>query len=100
MQDLFGETYPQSPGYRDTDTSRAAAASMAPKAKNIRDRVLEAIRACPSTADEVAKRIGETPLATRPRTTELKALSMIEDTGSRRPNSSGRNAIVYRAVTR
>jgi hypothetical protein len=47
------------------------------------------------TADEIAARLGESILTIRPRITELNKLCKIKDTGVRRPNSSGRNAIVW-----
>ena len=96
--DMWAGNYPDQPGHRGTDTSRAAAASMAPKASLLRDRVLAEIRRCPSTPDEVAKRLRQTVLAVRPRVTELKAKALIVDTGARRKNASGRSAIVWRAA--
>jgi hypothetical protein len=92
------ERYPNRPGAKKRDTSFAAADAMAPKAGNLRERVLAEIRRCASTADEIAARLGETILAVRPRTTELSKLSQIEDSGERRKNASGRAAIVWRAA--
>jgi hypothetical protein len=91
-------TYPETPGYRRRDTSKAAAASVAPKVGLLRDRVLAAIKKRPSTADEIAVKLGETVLGVRPRTTELAKLEKIRDSGERRPNASGRMAIVWAAV--
>lgn len=96
--DLFryGEnTYPFSAGYRDTDTSEAAAQSV--DAKTLRAKVLDTIsRHGPLTADETAGKIGCNILSIRPRLTELKRLGKITDTGERRENLSGRKAAVYR----
>lgn len=90
--------YPDSPGWKAEGTSRQAAESMAPRAAGLRDRVLCAIVAQPCTADEAAEIIGETVLSTRPRTSELRDLGLIVDTGIRRPNISGRPAIVWAAA--
>jgi hypothetical protein len=89
------ERYPSRPGWRARDTAKSAAEAMEPKAPLLRDRVLAEIRKRPSTADEIAARLKETVLATRPRTTELSKLGQIVDTGERRKNASGRNAIVW-----
>jgi predicted ArsR family transcriptional regulator len=51
-----------------------------------------------ATADEVATALGETPLAIRPRVSELSKRGKLEPTGLRRKNSSGRDAVVWRAA--
>jgi predicted ArsR family transcriptional regulator len=87
--------YPLAPGFRDTDTSRAAAESMRDSAA-IRGAVLRCFEARgPMTADECAAQLRLSLLTVRPRVTELKHLGMVRDTGVRRPNASGRNAIVW-----
>jgi hypothetical protein len=95
--DLFTHAarYPSAPGHRDTDTSREAAKDMASRATGLRLAVLGAL-AQDRTADECAAVLGESVLAVRPRTTELKRLGLITDTGERRPNASGKRAIVWR----
>ena len=95
MTDLFTYHYPAIPGHRGTDTSIAAAASMHDSAPTLRSRVLDALARQPGTADECAARLGETILACRPRLTELQRLGLIEDTGERRANVSGRLAAVW-----
>lgn len=93
------DRYPQSPGYRDRDTSKSAAESMAGRTPALRGKVLSALRAHgPMTADETAEIICETVLSCRPRFTECLALGLIIDTGTRRANSSGRSAKVFRLV--
>lgn len=77
------------------DTRRAARESIADRAPRLRAAVLQALAAGPLTADEIAARIGETVLATRPRVTELHQDGLLYDTGRRRANDSGRNAIVW-----
>jgi len=95
--DLFA--YPSLPGAQDRDTSRAAAASIAPTAAIIRQRVLELFeRSSGLTADEAAGKLGLSILTVRPRVTELSRLGKLRDSGARRPNGSGRTAIVWSAV--
>lgn len=96
---LFAFQYPDQPGFREPDTSRKAAESIAPTASLLRGKCLAALRENgPMTADEIALRVGITPFSARPRCTELLALGMIEDTGERRRNDSGRSAKVWRAL--
>lgn len=91
----FSDAYPAA---RNTDTSRAAAASAAPSAARVRSMVLNAIRASAGlTADEAAGRLGMSVLTVRPRVSELGKSGAIVDAGIRRPNQSGRRAIVWRA---
>jgi predicted ArsR family transcriptional regulator len=92
------ETYPHLPGFQDTDTSKAAAGSVAPSAHTLRDAALRVLKSGPRTADEVAAALGESILSIRPRLTELRMMARVYDTGERRKNSSGRSAIVWRAA--
>lgn len=92
----YADSYPSSPGYRENDTSRAAAESMKPTAAYLQSKCLKALAKGPMTADEVADDIGETPFATRPRLTELKLAGRIVDDGTRRRNASGRSAKCWR----
>lgn len=97
MTDLF--TYPHGPGAQDRDTSRAAAAEIAPETAQLRARALAIVeRSNGLTADEVAGKLGLSILSIRPRLTELSRLGKVRDSGQRRPNASGRNAIVWCAV--
>ena len=98
MPDLFH--YPSMPGSQDRDTSRAAAASIAPAASAIRDRVLAQFeRSTGMTADECAGRLGLSILTVRPRVTELSRLGKLRDSGTRRKNTlSGKSAIVWTPV--
>jgi predicted ArsR family transcriptional regulator len=89
--------YPVSPGWKGTDTSRAAAESI--PASILRGKVLRIYQlrgAC--TADEVAEALHMSVLSVRPRVTELKSLGKIVDTGIRRPNRSGRSAAVMKVI--
>lgn len=90
-------TYPNSPGFKVPGTSQEAAFAIKGRSDILRANCLKALSMIgPHTADETADRIGESVLAVRPRFSELLALGLIEDTGIRRPNASGRNATVWR----
>jgi predicted ArsR family transcriptional regulator len=91
--------YPVTPGAKAPGTSTEAAEAMRPRAGILRAKVLACLRRLgPLTADECADAMHETVLTIRPRFSELRALNQITDTGERRQNDSGRNAIVWRAA--
>lgn len=79
-----------------SDTSRAAAKSMRVSAGTLREAVLEELKRAALTADEVARFLEQSELAIRPRLSELKRLGLIEDSGLRRTNDSGKSATVWR----
>ena len=84
----------------DIDTRREALDSV--DAATLRRRALNAIAASGSdglTADEVAHALMESVLAIRPRITELRQAQIVVDSGKRRANASGRNAIVWIKMT-
>ena len=100
-RDLFdyAARYPQAPGYKDRDTSRIAAESMASSANLLREQCMESLRdRGPATADEIAERLGYSILSIRPRFSELHKAGRIVDTGERHSNASGRSAKVWRAA--
>ena len=85
--------YPAHPGARDRDTSIAAADAIAPQAPNLRTATKSALAASEPhglTADEVAAVLGLSILSIRPRVTELSRMGVIEDSGARRANQSGK----------
>jgi hypothetical protein len=93
--------YPNSPGWQRPDTSVEAALALLLEIGRLQAAVLAAIRASGEsglTADEAAVNLGLTPFTARPRATELSKRGLIEDSGARRVNLSGRRAIVWRAV--
>ena len=92
--------YPDVPGAYPVDTSRAAAEAIAPMANFLRSVVLRVLYRHPGglTVDELCAKAGYPRYSLQPRFTELKYLRMIRDTGLRRRNVSGRNAIVWRLV--
>ena len=91
--------YPNTPGYKEEDTSRAAAEAMEPNALTIRLKIVESLTwVGEQTADEVAERLGLSVLSVRPRFSELLARGSIADTGMRRANISGKSAKVWRVT--
>ena len=79
------------------DTSIEAYQDIQSKAATLRAAVRAAFRTGEAlTADEVADVLGQSVLSIRPRVTELANNDEIEDSGKRRKNASGRNAIVWR----
>lgn len=95
--DLFAG-YPNAPGWKARDTSRAAAEAIKPRAMSLRARVYESLRQAPGTPEDVAERLGEPVMNIRPRCSELSARGMIEETQQRGPAMGGRRAIVWRVV--
>ena len=96
----LGDQYPAQPGWKRTDTSREAAAAIAPNAEILRERIYQAIKAAGDrgmTADEAAAAIGSTPLASRPRITELRTMEKVKPSliNKRRPSSTGKSSIVW-----
>lgn len=90
--------YPDAPGHRNVDTSIAAAEALAPKLGRLQRMAENAIREAGwlgLTADELAERLGMDRWSIQPRTSELKRKGLIRDSGQRRPNSTGKRAIVW-----
>lgn len=97
-------SYPTSPGYKAPGTSKEAAKAMASTADDLRARALAHIRQKPSTADETAEALGASVLAIRPRISELRKQSLVQELLGmnskpiRRKNASGQSATVWEAV--
>lgn len=92
------DMYPDSPGHRGVDTSIAAAEMMAGIAGPLRRMVYRVVHeAGPRglTTDEIAATLRMPRYSVQPRTTELKYDRRIRDSGRRRANASGCNAIVW-----
>lgn len=91
-------TYPDAPGHRNVDTSIAAADAIVPKLGRLQRMAEVAIRDAGLhglTADELAARLDMERWSIQPRTSELKRKGIIRDSGQRRPNCSGKLAIVW-----
>jgi len=93
--------YPNEPGHRWIDTSMEAAAAVAPKCGRLQRLALAAIKdAGPAgmTTDELADHLEVDRGSVQPRTSELRLLGLIRDSGQRRKNRSGIRAIVWTAT--
>jgi hypothetical protein len=100
--DLFewAEGYPAHPGFKEGDTSRAAAEEMTLRAGTLRRLVYDFICKHPHhTADEVAAALEESPLAIRPRLSELRVAGLIINDG-KGINRSGKKAHQWISVAR
>jgi predicted ArsR family transcriptional regulator len=97
MNDLFAHAaYPGSPGFKSRSTARSAAEAMQPRAPRLRQLCLDQLQLYgPMTADEAAANLRIDKLSIRPRFSELSTMGKIEDTGHRRKNGSGKQAIVW-----
>lgn len=94
-------TYPDAPGHRQVDTSVAAAVALEPMLGRLQRMALAAIRDAGwlgLTADELAARLGMDRWSIQPRTSELRRKGLIRDSGQRRPNATGKLAIVWIAA--
>ena len=94
--DIF--SYPDGPGFKARETSRAAAAAMAPQAKSLRARVFDEIKKAPGTPEQIAHRLKEPLMNVRPRCSELAAKGLILDSEARGTAMGGRRAIIWRAA--
>lgn len=99
QSDLFSQSYPETPGFADTDTSRDAAKAVRPKASCVREMVLEALRGRPGTAVQIALRLRLPYESVQPRTSELRAMGLVEDSGKRGPSRDPEKlAIIWRVM--
>lgn len=93
--------YPNAPGHRNVETSIAAANTLAPKLGRLQRMAEAAVRDAGwlgLTADELAARLEMDRWSIQPRTSELKRKGLIRDSGQRRPNCTGKLAIVWIAA--
>lgn len=95
--DLF-EGYPDGPGWKEADTSRAAAEAISSVAGRLRLLVYSYIKRHPLlTADEIADALDESRLTIRPRVSELRVRGFIVNDGRGR-NASGKAAHRWRVA--
>ena len=83
------------PHQRHSDTSRMAAASVAPSFSGVRLQVLRAISRHSLTDEQGQSIVGMTGNSYRPCRVTLMDAGYVEDTGSRRKTASGRTAVVW-----
>jgi hypothetical protein len=101
-RDLFGHAvgakYPDSPGHRGVETSIEAADALASRLGPLQSLTLDFIArrgAFGATSDECAAGLGIDRGSVQPRTSELSRKELIVDSGLRRPNATGKRAIVW-----
>ena len=95
---MHSHDYPNEPGHRGVDTSIEAARAIELSVGHLQRIALRAIRAAGGrglTTNELAATVRIDRDSIQPRTTELKLLGLIRDSGGRRPNANGINAIVW-----
>ena len=93
--------YPNAPGHRGADTSIEAARSIDIATGHLQRIALRAIRAAGArglTTHELAEAVRIHRDAIQPRTSELRERGLIRDSGGRRQNVTGKNAIVWVAA--
>lgn len=88
--------YPNQPGFKRRDTSKAAAFAARGRKRDTHNRIVALLRAVALTADEIAEHLNESPFYIRPCVTELSALGFIDPSDERRPSSNGKSSIVWR----
>lgn len=84
-------------GYRQNDTSHAAAVAIDASTATIRTTVLRYMRGCttPVSADDVAEALNLDGCRVKPRMTELKNDGRIVDSGHRGQTRYGRSCILW-----
>lgn len=88
--------YPDAPGWKARDTSRIAAADVAPAAETHLALILGWFEyGHVGTADEAGAAFDLQPLQARPRVSQLSKLGLIKDTGHRAASAFGSPAIVW-----
>ncbi len=94
----MGNFYPDSPGAKGPDgTSQAAAAAIQPSVTRLRRLALRTLgQLGAATVLEAVPIAGVSREALQPRFSELRAMGLVEATGERRRNPSGKFAAVLR----
>lgn len=95
---MQNDQYPNAPGHRGIDTSIEAAGLMAPTLGHLQAITRRAILSAGqhgATAHELCNRLNMERTSIQPRISELRQKRLIVDSGYRRRNASGVNAIVW-----
>lgn len=84
-------------GYRNTDTSAAAAAAIEPKAGTIKAKVLDYLHAhpFPMTSEEIAAGLNIHYRSVQPRLAELRNDNRVKDSGTRKIGMFGKDQIAW-----
>jgi predicted transcriptional regulator len=92
------DQYPYAPAPGKTDTSHAAAEIVRPNAATIRAAVLAEIRRAPGTYHQISERLGIDSRTVQPRISELRAQSLVRDSGRRVKTDGHASAAVWEAA--
>lgn len=92
------DPYPAGPGAKGADgTSQDAAGAIAPAVSRLRHLAIQTLAQLgEATPLEAVAAAGVTRESLQRRFSELRTLGLVEPTGARRPNPSGKNAAVLR----
>lgn len=96
----MSDRYPYEAGHYDVDTSIGAAEIINDKLPQLQASVVAVVLAAGErgvTADEIAAHLGWERHRVRPRTSELRRMGRIGDSGRRRPSDLGVASIVWAA---
>ncbi|MCP5087886.1 MAG: hypothetical protein GY952_13925 [Rhodobacteraceae bacterium] len=91
--------YPNAAGWKEGDTSRAAAKTIeaSGRGRNLREQCLELFQTgWQGTSEEVSKRLQEHDLSIRPRLSELRGLGLLEPTGEKKRGMFGKDIHIWR----
>ena len=96
------EPYPHAPGAKGMDgTSQDAANAIHPTVSHLRRVAMQALdRLAEATVLEAVAHTGFARESLQPRFSELRAMGLVEPTGARRPNPSGKSASVLRLTSK
>jgi biotin operon repressor len=85
-------------GWQKTDTSKAAADDMKPKAKTLRDQAYDVVAQAPTpvSTEYVAYMMDKGYASVQPRLSELQNEGRIIDSGRRGINLSGKSCILWK----
>lgn len=89
-------------GFRNTDTSEAAAKDIEPKATTLRGMVLTFLRNMkrPVDTESIAKALRRPYASIQPRLSELREAGLVEDSGERGQTQWGKKCIMWQIKQR
>lgn len=88
--------YPETPGHRGVDTSKAAAESIEPHVGRLHRVILRFLRDAPAIRDEITEGCGLTTQTACGRLRELELRGLVHKAPETRPGRSGRECHVYK----
>lgn len=88
-------------GFQKTDTSRAAADEIAPKATSIREQVFDLLKnSAPLSTEEIADQLSRPYVSVQPRLSELQNVGKVVDSGERGITRWGKSCILWEVTSR